>query len=214
MITGERQISSPAVGGTFKFGSTSIPDSNFHANNLLIQKEAEALPDGFSMSSVLPANLKSTLVLSTDMLNESGLGRLDLNVNGDITFASSADLALAPGSTVTAISYLAGKSVVIDGSIRLPGGRSPSRAGHDHGQVDCDHRCQRALDQSPRLPSVHAGRCQRRNDRVRRRDNFETGSVLDVSAGVWLSSARKLKLGSAGSITISARNAGLDLSPG
>ena len=213
VITGERQISSPAVGGTLKIGSTSIPDSNFHANNLLIQKEAAALPDGFSMSSALPANLKSTLVLSTDMLNESGLAKLDLNVNGNITFASSADLVLAPGSSVTAISYLAGKSVVIDGSIRLPGGSfALSTQGtttvKSTAIIDVSGLWTNHLVSPQSTPvAVNGGRIE-----LGGALNFETGSVLDVSAGAWLSSARKLKLGSAGSITITARNAGLDLS--
>ena len=213
VITGERQISSPAVGGTLKLGSTSIPDSNFHANNLLIQKEAEALPDGFSMSSALPANLKSTLVLSTDMLNESGLAKLDINVNGNITFASSADLELAPGSSLTARSNLPGKTVVVDGSIRLPGGAVVvSGLGavtvKSGAIIDVSGRWTNHLASPLSTPvAVNGGTIELIGAMT-----FEKGSVLDVSAGAWLSSARKLKLGSAGSIIITARNAGLDLS--
>jgi filamentous hemagglutinin len=212
VLTGERQISSPAVGGTLKIGSTSIPDSNFHANNLLFQKESEALPDGFSMSSALPAKRKSTLVLSTDMLNESGLAKLDLNVNGDITFASSTDLHLAPGSSVKVIGYLTGKSVVVDGSIRLPGGAfylsgKGAVTVKSNAIIDVSGLWTNNLVSGLSTPvAVNGGSIDLTGAMI-----FETGSVLDVSAGAWLSSARKLKLGSAGSITISARNANLDL---
>ena len=176
VITGEREISSPAVGGTFKFGSTSIPDLNFHANNLLIQKETEALPDGFSMSSALPANRKIHPGGPTDMLNESGLAKLDINVNGDITFASSTDLELAPGSSLTARSNLPGETMVVDGSIRLPGGAVVLfRAGARSRSSLV--RSSMSAGSGPIILSllVHADRDQWRNDRTHRRADLRDG---------------------------------------
>ena len=122
------------------------------------------------MSSALPADRKSTLVLSTDMLNESGLGKLDLNVNGNITFASSTDLELAPGSTVTVIGYLPGKSVVIDGSIRLPGGTfNLSAQGATTVKAGAIIDVSGLWTNRPYLVSLHADRRQWRKDRTRRR---------------------------------------------
>ena len=120
-VFGGRQISLPPAGGSLKIGSVSPPDTSFNANHLRLQAAAAGLPSNFTIASVLPTDRTSTLVLSTEMLSESGLSSVELILNGNVVFAPDSDIRLRPGSTLS-VNGGAGGSMTFDGSIRVPGG--------------------------------------------------------------------------------------------
>ncbi|MDC7787031.1 filamentous hemagglutinin N-terminal domain-containing protein [Rhodoplanes sp. TEM] len=211
-VAGERQIVSPPAGGTLKIGSTSLPDSNFNAENVYFRAAAPALAD-VTATSPLPAERAGTVVLSTDMLSDSGLAKIEVQVRGDVTFDHDVDLLLSPGASLIVVSGGAGRSVVVDGSIRIPGGSvgitgtgaTTLRAGT---VIDVSGLwTNQLLAPSSGPVAVDGGTIDLGGALV-----FEPGVVLDVSAGARLTYGGDVEIGTAGTIQLGVTDAaGLDL---
>lgn len=215
-ITGERQLSSPVQGGTLEIGALSLPDGYFNFNNLLIQAQRASLHDDFTATDALPTARAATLMLSSDMLNESGLSNVDLHANGDITIASDADLRLQSGGSFKVFGEIGGKSVVVDGSIRIAGG-SVSIGGvgpvtiKSGAVIDVSGHWTNALLSpavTPRMINGGTITLGAAGGTL----TFEAGSVLAADAGANLGSNGSFKAGKAGTVTLGGGNvAGLNL---
>jgi filamentous hemagglutinin family protein len=205
-IIGERQIGSPAKGGKLTIGAISPPDTKFNANDLLIQANYARIADDFTMADALSQARTSTLLLSTDMLNESGLSDVDIITNGNKTFAADADLRLQPGSSLRVYGDIAGTSTVIDGSIRVAGGtvtiggKGPVtvKAG---AKIDvCGQWTNEFISGIVAPSTIKGGSISlTATGSVL---TFESGSVLAADAGATIGVKGGLTAGKAGSITL------------
>jgi len=213
-VLGGRQISSPPAGGALKIGSVSPPETSFNAIDLRLQAAAAGLPGNFTMASALPADRTSTLVLSTEMLNESGLSSVELIVNGSTTFASDSDIRLLPGSTfsISTGSANSGKSVVVDGSIRMPGGVFSLLAQGGPVTVMAGARIDVSGQWTKELLSAYAGRRSLNGGLITLAAGgantltFENGAVLAADAGATVGSRGNIKIGAAGMIKLEGSN--------
>ncbi|WKA26110.1 filamentous haemagglutinin family protein [Bradyrhizobium roseum] len=218
-IVGERQVHAPAAGGSLTIGAISPPDTPFNANDLLLQAQAASLPSNFTMASALPSERVSTLILSTDMLNESGLSKIDIRTDGNKVFASDVDLRLRPGASFSVYSGVPeGRSTTVDGSIRIAGGTvSITGIGNvivkNSARIDVSGQWSNEMfslpvsDQARNGGSVTFG-AQGTGFRL----VFESGSTLAADAGATHGANGKVSIGKAGSITLTSTLA-MDLRP-
>ena len=213
-VVGDRQINSPSAGGALKIGSVSPTNSYFNANDLRLQAAAAALPGNFTMASMLSADRTSTLVLSTEMLNDSGLSSVDLAVNGSTTLASDSDIGLLPGSTLSISTGSAGsgKSITVDGSIRMPGGVVSLVAQGGPVTVKAGARIDVSGQWTNELLSPDTGRRALNGGTISLSAagsntlTFETGAVLAADAGATVGLKGSIKIGAAGSIRLESSN--------
>lgn len=205
-VTGERQISSPAESGTLKIGALSLPDGYFNADTLSFQKNYTPLASDFAMASVLSGARSSTLLLSSDMLGESGLSNVEVHINGDITFASNVDLRLQPGGSLSVHSETGGHSVVVDGSIRVAGGSvtigsKATLTVKGSARIDVSGQWTNDFISHSIAPRVaDAGMISLKAEGGTL--TFESGSVLAADAGATFGLNGDLKAGKAGSIAL------------
>ena len=206
-IVGDRQISSPPAGGALKIGSVSPPDTGFNANHLRLQAAAGGLPSNFTIASALPTDRTSTLVLSTEMLSESGLSSVELILNGNVVFAPNSDIRLRPGS-ILSVNGGAGRSMTFDGSIRVPGGLvGLSVAGGPivfkaGAKIDVSGQWTNYLVSPATGPRTPNGGSIGLTGNI----TFESDVVLAADAGATVSSKGKFEAGTAGSISLGSSN--------
>ncbi len=160
------------------------------------------------------ADRSTTLQLSTDKLNESGLSNVDIITNGDKTIAADADLRLQPGGSLKVYGDIAGKSTVVDGTIRIAGGSVTIGGKGDltvkssakidvSGQSTNDFISRKASSSTMIGGAISLAKAMPRT--------FEAGSVLAADAGD-VDIKGGLKAGKAGSIALEGSSAvGLDV---
>ncbi|MDQ8727917.1 filamentous haemagglutinin family protein [Bradyrhizobium sp. LHD-71] len=121
---GRRQLSKGEIpdGGSLVLGNPATskePLMNFYQyvlGHVAFQKEHDMLDGSFSVADTLPEDF--TTVVSTDMLNDSGISDVSIYSNKGIVVTEDADLELRAGGSVS----LNSSDIAINGRIRITGG--------------------------------------------------------------------------------------------
>lgn len=231
VVTGEQQAlnGKNAKAGSLKIGAGSDPDRGWSPSVLVISEEARLLPADFNARSIIPdgyyiapdlASQRSeqkSVWLDTSVLNESGLGKVDLFVTKSFTLEKGAVLSLDPGATFSVTSNASVTRALtfdIDGSIRIPSGTvSFGSAGTGlrtinlgaDARIDVSGQWINSIidGESSRAPAIDGGSISLTSATL----NVARGAVLDVSGGGWVgrqASKQSLKVGDAGTITLPA----------
>ncbi|WP_160169024.1 filamentous hemagglutinin N-terminal domain-containing protein [Bradyrhizobium sp. Ai1a-2] len=237
VIIGERQAASGQVAkaGSLKFGEASDAARTWLLGDLTFTKDPVLLPADFNAKTPLDSSWywgtsgvsgaaddvtsfrKRGTYIDTDVLGQSGLGKIDLYVSTGFTLGAGEKLELAPGSTFSVLPNTAAlypaNQFQIDGTIRSAGGTVKLSGRFGASSV---------IDVSGRVVNDFAG--ERRGQplitggNVALNGEFAAGATIDVSGGAWLTqngSKNMLKVGDAGTATIggvtSEELAGLDL---
>lgn len=193
------------------------------SNVVLDDAGAQDLPDGF-WNAPTTASLGSagtTVRLSQDVLERGGVGRLTILANGTVSQGAGSTLDLGNAGQ---LAITAGR-VVMDGGVRAAGGSIALTSASTAGFAGLDRSV--VLGSQANLST--AGRWV--NDRVRSGEGpgdvaidggtitlaglagveLRQGSSIDVSAGAWQSTERKLAYGDAGNLTIRHNIASADV---
>jgi filamentous hemagglutinin len=95
---------------------------------IVIQSRVPTLPEGFKSSDPVPAHPgpPQTTFLSSEKLNEAGLGSISLMTNTRLSIADDALLNLASGGVFFATS----RQIVHDGALKIPSGSVDLRIVH------------------------------------------------------------------------------------
>ena len=192
-----------------------VSGGDMKAPSVLLSDTYTALAPGFGASTALPVDQWNSFVLSTEMLNRSGVGHLAVYSNGQITVAQDGQMSLPAFGSLT----LTGGKVEINADITSPGG-SINLASQL--TLTTDAIANTGVRVSEGVTLSVAGLWT--NDRLANADTtypvvtsggsigiksvsaleLATGSVLNADGGAWLNSAGKLKSGKGGSISLEA----------
>lgn len=173
-----------------------------------------SLPAGFGPEAALDETLAATAQVDLGMIHASGMGNLQIYSNKAIDLAAGLDLNLPAGGSIS----LTGRSVRVDGDISVPSGKIElnSRFNGGPGQYDDGTGIQvgagaelsvRGLWVNDWLASsiptgavlIDGGGISMNSvSHIR----LEDGSLLDASAGAWLSAGGKIKGGKGGQISL------------
>ena len=232
VITGERQSAQgkSAAAGSFTFGGNSDEHRQWLIGNLVIGKNPELLPAGFTATSTLdpiwyagsPTDdlsvRKKTTYLDPEILAQSGMSKLAFYVAAGFNLAKDEHLELTPGSAFNVFANTGTNnpaSFTIDGSVRIAGGEVwfAGAGSSNYGStasIDVSGDWYNGARNG--LPPVIKG------GRVTVTGDFAPGASFDVSGGGWYDITGikpKLKLGDAGTLTLGptdvAQLASLDL---
>jgi filamentous hemagglutinin len=154
--------------------------------------------------------------LDSDILAESGMATYNFFVRNSLTLAEGERLELAPAASFSvAVNSSAASTFTIDGSIRIAGGSvsfGGAKTSHFGATASIDVSGEWRNGPVGDQPVVING------GTIAAAGDFAPGVSLDVSAGGWYDPSgtkSKLKLGNAGSLTLSPTDtsqlAGLDL---
>ena len=84
---------------------TAMPSAGFFdifgASNLIVQEDAAALPDSFSLTSQLPSTNTTDTTLSADSLSQAGFGQISAQFAGNLQVAAGANLSVANGGSIS-----------------------------------------------------------------------------------------------------------------
>ncbi len=204
--------------GTLVIGDASqagVTGGDMKTPDVLLSSTYTALPEGFDANSSLPSGYWDGFVLSTQKLNDSGVGHIAVYSNGSITVAEDGALNLPAFGSLT----LAGEKVAVNADIVTPGGainlvsqQTATTTDFADTGVTVGEGVTLSVaglwtndalpDSDFSAPVVLNGG----NIAIRSVSgvNLEAGSVLDADGGAWYTSARKLKGGKGGNIDIAA----------
>ena len=233
VVTGERQLagtSKVATAGTFTVGGGSDEYRAWLFGNLVVASNPVLLPDGFTANSALDAfwyggsasdpaaHQKKTTYLDSDILTNSGFGRLDFYISKSFTLGSDETLELAPKTSFSvsgnATSATPVGDIRIGGTIRIAGG-SVAFAGANSiapgagSLIDVSGEWVNDFASAPAswLPAIDGGTIKLSSTL-----SGTGAATLDVSGGGWLTGTAvkpKLKTGSAGAITVASQTAAI-----
>jgi hypothetical protein len=179
--------------------------------DVLLNDTYTALPAGFDADSSLPSGYWDTFVLSTQKLNDSGLGHVAIYSNGQIIVAEDGALNLPAYGSLT----LTGEKVVVNADIATPGGAINLASQQTAATTDF---ADTGVVVGEGVTLSVAGRWT--NDSLPESDSsakvvlnggsigiksvsgvtLSAGSVLDADGGAWFTSAHKLKGGKGGNM--------------
>ncbi|QNK65733.1 filamentous haemagglutinin family protein [Variovorax sp. PAMC26660] len=238
VVVGERQRKQPSknVGGQLQLGGGSTEDRPWSPNRVVISHEPHRLAAEFHAGSVLDRNYEAqpepgapsnatgkVTFLSDDVLSRSGMGKLVFNLAGNFGFVleSGAVVELSPGA-----SFVAGggdgsaNPMQIDGTLRAAGGNISLSAINGTlrmgatGRLDASGQWINAWrdGMAPARWAMDGGTINLGVGKLL----AEPGAVLDVSGGGRVDINKKnlpsLRVGDAGSLTLSGLTAATDLS--
>ncbi len=205
----------PAAARLLIGNATGGVDKDFKTPSVLLSDTYTALASDFDANASLSAAQWQGFVLSTGMLNRSGVGHVAVYSNGQITVAQDGRLDLpAYGSLI-----LSGGKVAVNADIATPGGAinltsqltrttddladTGVRVGEGVSLSVAGLWTNDALPASdPIFPIVTSGGSigiTSVSELV-----LASGSVMNADAGAWLNSAGKLKVGKGGGISLAA----------
>ncbi len=207
------------IGDASKAG---VQGGDMKAPAVLLSETYTALSPSFGAGSSLSPDQWQSFVLSTGMLNRSGVGHLALYSNGQITVAQDGQLDLPAYGSLT----LTGGKVAVNADITTPGGEidlSSQLTLTTQDIADTGVRVGEGVTLSvagqwsndplpasdPGYPVVmNGGSIDIKSASVL---VLASGSVLNADAGAWLNSAGKLKVGKGGSIDLAAAGSAPEL---
>jgi len=234
VIIGDRQQQKPNanIGGKVELGGGTVEDRPWSPGTIIVSHDPKRLDDAFNSATALgadfyvpndPANPQSKKLtfLSDDMLNSSGMGKTIFNtIRGDFELSTGANLELSPGASLN-VSGAEGAtgSIRINGMIRAAGGSIGLDSANgqltigEHGGLDVSGQWINAWrDGAPSGAwAMDGGAIRLYVGQILADPN----AVIDVSGGGRVDIGSKglpsLRVGNAGSITLSGISPDLDL---
>ncbi len=235
VITGRRQAANgkPATAGSLQFGGGSVPEGAWLGSTFVITHAPVTLADDFTVDSKLPSDFydlsrdikdrAKTAYIADDILNRSGMGRIDIFYNKAFKLDESARLELTPGASFKALQHgspsnMFSADAQVDGSIRIAGGTIGIQVGNKmqvgaKAVIDASGSwLNEMVDGGPApFSQINGGNISLAVDAnalgsgVKGEVTIAAGAIIDVSGGVRISASgakSKLKLGDAGSIRL------------
>jgi len=135
VITGERQAlyGTKASAGTLLIGDQSQTNRSWSPTDIVVTDDPVLLADDLSnLDEFYQSGSVKTAYLSSDLLNDSGMGTIGLYAPGDFTLEEGVALKLDPGAALTINAPITqGATVTINGTIETHGGSITIQGGLD-----------------------------------------------------------------------------------
>ncbi len=242
VITGRRQTANgkPATAGSLQFGGGSVPEGPWLASTMVITHKPVMLADDFTVDSKLPNDFydpklsdtdmareakgrAKTTYIADDILNRSGMGRIDIIYNKAFKLDESAHVKLTPGASLNVYQHGSPTNALpttaeINGSIRIAGGTVTILVGNSmtvggRAVIDVSGSWLNDLADGGPAPfsQINGGSAVLAVDAnafgsgVKGAITIASGAVIDVSGGARVSASgakSKLKVGDAGVINL------------
>jgi len=235
VITGRHQAANgkTASSGSLQLGGGSVPEGPWLTSTLVITHNPVTLADDFTVESKLPRDFydtqkdasgraKTTYVLD-EMLNRSGMGKVEIIYNKSFKLDESARVKLMPGASLKVYQHGAPSNALpttaeVNGNIRIAGGSINIGVGNSitvgsHAVIDVSGSWLNELaDGGPAAVSqINGGTValavygNAYGSGVKGAVTIASGAVIDVSGGGRVSASgakSKLKFGDAGAIAL------------
>ena len=200
------------IGDASKAG---VSGGDMKTPSVLLSDTYTALASGFGANTSLAASQWQSFVLSTEMLNRSGVGHVAVYSNGQITVAQDGQLDLPAYGSLT----LTGGKVAVNADITSPGGTinlASQLTLTTDNITDTGVRVGEGVslsvagvwtnDALPAAATAYPVVTSGGSISIKSVSGLElaSGSVLNADAGAWLNSAGKLKVGKGGGISLAA----------
>lgn len=219
------QRTNPVPGG--KLNVNSDPNSLILSNQN-VRFQQQAVTSTIGIDDLFPRgnnNQASDLLLSSELVNNSGLSSISIKTGGDVAIADDAAISLPALGSLT----LEGKNINVDGSVYSAGGtvdfNSISLGTAETGKLNLSRSAaidvsgrwvndfkQAGSSNQPAAAIINAGKV---GLKAANELNLNSGATIKADGGAWLeANGKTLTAGKAGEIKLTADSGGNTLLPG